>query len=118
MENEEIEDRKVLGDALIKTIALMGIRQKDCESIIGVSARDMRDIELDGVEPDSATGELCTFLIRAYRALYSSLGGNQEQIKYWLNTPNKSFGRKAPLEHMRSAEGLIEVMQYLEGMKT
>jgi len=118
MENKEIEDRKVLGDAFIKSIELMGVRLKDCENIIGVSASGMRDIELGGVEPDSATGELCTFFIRTYRALYGFLGGNQEQIKYWLNTPNKSFGRKAPLEHMKSTEGLVEVMRYLEGMKT
>ncbi|TNC80801.1 MAG: XRE family transcriptional regulator [Oleiphilus sp.] len=117
LEGKSATESEVLGDSLMRSIELMGIRKQDCEQIIGVSKTGMRNIMLRGVDPESKTGELCMYLVRVYRALYSLVGGNKKQMKHWLHTPNKAFGSAEPVAHMKRVEGLLEVLRYCDGMR-
>ncbi len=117
MEQELADEQRVLGEALKNALKRMGITQKDCEAIVGLSKSHLRTILQQGINPYSKTGELCLLVIRIYRSLYALVGGNQEHMKHWMHSPNRAFGEQAPVERMKQIDGLTEVLRYCDAMR-
>ncbi|HJN35024.1 MAG: antitoxin Xre/MbcA/ParS toxin-binding domain-containing protein [Prochlorococcus sp.] len=69
-----------------------------------------------GIDPANKTGELALLLIRLYRSLSVLVGNDAIQLRHWFHTPNRHTGG-VPAEQVLRAEGLIEVVHYLDAMR-
>ena len=60
--------------------------------------------------------ELATLLVRLYRGLDTLVGGSDEKARAWFRAGNAHLGA-APAERVRSVEGLVGVVNYLDAMR-
>jgi hypothetical protein len=49
-----------------------------------------------------------------FRSLDAIVGSNDAAARAWLNGANAAFGGAKPIDRLRSAEGLIHVLHYLD----
>jgi hypothetical protein len=49
-----------------------------------------------------------------FRSLDAIVGSNDVAARAWLNGANAAFGGEKPIDRVRSAEGLIHVLHYLD----
>lgn len=106
-------DRELLGKALLNAGKAMGLSQADVAEIVG---RDRSGLARDGVEPKSKAGELAALFIRIYRSVYVLVGGDEKAMKHWLHTENSYFDA-VPRDLIKSAEGLVRVLHYLDAIR-
>jgi hypothetical protein len=103
----------VLAKALANAGRELGLTQADVGAVIG---RDRTALSRAAITPDTKSGELALLLIRAYRALYVLVGGEAAQMRHWMHTDNRHLGG-VPAELMRSVQGLIRVVEYLDAIR-
>jgi hypothetical protein len=111
--NNEIDDRKVLGKALCNAAEVLGLSKTEVAGIIG---RERTGIVRDGIDPNSKAGELAMMFIRVYRGLYAVVGGDQENMRHWVDTENQYFGQ-SPRKMMATCQGLVRVLMYLDAIR-
>lgn len=66
------------------------------------------------LETDTRVAELATLLIRACRLLDALVGSKEEHRRAWMESFNRDINA-APKDAILSAEGLVRVVNYLEG---
>jgi hypothetical protein len=103
----------VLAKALANAGRELGLTQADVGAVIG---RDRTALSRAAIAPDTKSGELALLLIRAYRALYVLVGGGAAQMRHWMHTDNRHLGG-VPAELVRSVQGLIRVVEYLDAIR-
>ncbi len=107
----------VLAKALLRAARALGLRNAEVARIVGTSeasvSRMSRGRTLD---PESKEGELALLLLRLFRSLDAILGGNEAQARAWLRSHNDHLG-DVPAERLRSVEGLLDVIRYLDAMR-
>lgn len=106
-------DRTLLAKALFNAADAMGVAKADVSKIVG---RDRTGITRDGIDPQSKAGELALMFVRVYRGLYALVGGDRDNMRHWLTTDNEYFGQ-APLQAMKTCEGLVRVVMYLDAIR-
>lgn len=104
---------QVLATALLKAGKELGLSQAVLEKAID---RDRSSISRKGIDPETKSGELALLLIRVYRSLFALVGGDSVQMKHWMKTANRHTGG-VPAEQVRSIQGLVGVMEYLDAMR-
>lgn len=109
----DINDRALLGKALVSAGKAMGLTQAEVSDIVG---RNRTAVLRDGIDPASKAGELALLLIRLYRSVYALTGGDQQAMKHWLATENRYFD-EVPRDMIHSAEGLVRALHYLDAMR-
>jgi hypothetical protein len=57
--------------------------------------------------------ELAVLLVRLYRSLDAIVGGDEEIARQWLRSPNAALSNQ-PINLIRSVQGLVDVIQYLD----
>jgi hypothetical protein len=111
--------KRVLTKALIAMAKILQLNQKDLSEIIGKSpatfSRLFNNSEL-GINPDTKEGQLALLLCRLYRSLDALFGGNPNQCRLWLRSNNKHLNG-VPIDLIKSIEGLVFVIQYLDAMR-
>lgn len=73
-----------------------------------------------GAKPIQMGSELANrsaSLIKVYAALDSILGGDEDQGRQWLRSPNEAVGG-IPITVMVTPEGLNHILAYLESART
>ena len=103
----------MLTKALLNAGKALGLTQAQLGQVIG---KDRTAISRGGVDPDSKAGELALLLIRVYRALYVLVGGDVTAMQHWMRTENLHTGG-IPLEQLRTIQGLVQVLEYLDAMR-
>jgi len=68
------------------------------------------------LDPSSKEGQLAILLLRLYRNLDVLFGGNAKQSQLWLRSDNKHLEKK-PIDLIKSVEGLVTVVQYLDAIR-
>jgi len=68
------------------------------------------------LDPASKEGELALLFLRLYRSLDALVGGDDDNARAWLHADNDHL-RGVPAERIRSVEGLVDVVQYLDAMR-
>jgi len=118
LEAAKPEESVVLSKAFLRASARLGLAQKDQAQLLGLSAaslsrlaRGERKVDVDGKE-----GELALLLVRLYRSLDALTGGDEAKNREWLHAENHHLGGK-PSELMRSIQGLVHVVEYLDAMR-
>src|SRR5512139_306850 len=109
----DIDQASVLAEALVNAGRQLGMSQADLGEIVG---KDRTVISRGRVDPVSKAGELALLFIRCYRALYVLVGGDAQQMRHWMQTENLHTGG-IPAEQVKSVQGLITVLEYLDAMR-
>ena len=109
----DIDRAELLGRSTLNAGEYLGLKREEIAEIVG---RDRSSIQRKGIDPKSKSGESSLLLIRIYRSLYALFGGNQVNIKHFIDTQNRGTGG-LPREQMRSTVGLVTVCQYLDAMR-
>lgn len=107
------ERTEVLRETLVNAGKALGLTQAELSKVIG---RGRTDISRGNIDPDTKPGELALLLIRCYRALYVLTGGDTGTMKHWMHTSNHHIGG-VPAEQIRSVQGLVGVLEYLDAIR-
>ena len=109
----------ILTKALLRLAETYEIKGKDLAQIIGISESSVsRLMQKHGLIPEhKKEGELALLLIRLYRSLSALVGDDPEKAKLWLSSSNEYFSESPPIERIKSIEGLLEVVNYLDAMR-
>jgi hypothetical protein len=107
----------VLAKAAISAAERLGLRNKQLAEIIGTSEASISRLRSGrGLDPDRKEGELALLFLRVYRSLDTLVGGDDVKARDWLHAANDHIGG-IPAERIRTVEGLVDVVQYLDAMR-
>ena len=108
---------RVLAGAVLAAAGRLGVRNRQLAEVIGTSEASVSRLSAGRVlDPGSKEGELALLFLRLYRSLDALVGGNDGQARAWLHAENAHLGG-VPAERIRRVEGLVDVIQYLDGMR-
>jgi len=116
LEPARTDPARTLTKAVLRAADILDVPQRTLADIIGVSASTVSRAANGGapVDPDSKAGELAKLWVRVFRSLDAIVGSNDAAARAWLTSPNAAFGGEKPIDRLRSAEGLIHVLHYLD----
>jgi hypothetical protein len=107
----------VLTKALLSAAERLGLRNRHLATVIGTSEASVSRLQSGrGLDPGSKEGELALLFLRLYRSLDALVGGDDEKARAWLRAENHHL-RGVPAERIRTVEGLVDVVQYLDAMR-
>jgi antitoxin Xre/MbcA/ParS-like protein len=107
----------VLAKAVLAAAGRLGLRNRHLAAVIGSSEASVSRLQSGrGLEPESKEGELALLFLRLYRSLDALVGGDDEKARQWLRS-NNHHTAGVPAERIRSVEGLVDVVQYLDAMR-
>jgi len=109
---------RTLGKAVLRAAGLLGLTQAELAPVLGVSAATLSRVASGRhlLAPGQKAWELAALFVRLYRSLDALVGSNEAQARAWLNGENLALGG-VPRTLMRSAEGLVRVVQYLDAAR-
>jgi len=115
----DTDPARVLTKAALRAADILEVPQRALAEIIGVSASTVSRAANGGapVDPTSKAGELAKLWVRVFRSLDAIVGSNDAAARAWLNGANAAFGGAKPIDRLRSAEGLIHVLHYLDSAR-
>lgn len=113
----DVQPDAVLAKAVLNAAERLELRQRHLAAILGASEASVsRLVRGRGIDPSSKEGELALLFLRVYRSLDTLMGGDDERARAWLAAQNDHLGG-VPAERMTSVQGLVDVVQYLDGMR-
>jgi hypothetical protein len=111
------EPGPVLAKAVLSAAARLGLRNRHLATVIGSSEASISRLQNGrGLDPATKEGELALLFLRLYRGLDALVGGDDEKARAWLHAENDHL-TGVPAERIRSVEGLVDVVQYLDAMR-
>ena len=111
------EPAMVLAKAVLSAAGRLGLRNRQLAAVIGSSEASVSRLQTGrGLDPQTKEGELALLFLRLYRSLDALVGGDERQAQSWLTAENDHLGG-IPVERMRTVEGLVDVVQYLDAMR-
>lgn len=111
------EPAMVLAKAVLSAAGRLGLRNRQLAAVIGSSEASVSRLQTGrGLDPETKEGELALLFLRLYRSLDALVGGDEQQAQAWLTADNDHLGG-IPVERMRTVEGLVDVVQYLDAMR-
>jgi antitoxin Xre/MbcA/ParS-like protein len=111
------EPAPVLAKAVLAAAARLGVRNRQLAQILGSSEATVSRLQHGrGLEPTTKEGELALLFLRMFRSLDALVGGDDDQSRAWLTAGNDHLGG-VPAERIRTVEGLVDVVQYLDAMR-
>src|SRR6476661_1290781 len=107
----------VLAKAAMNAASRLGLRNKQLAEIIGTSEASVSRLRAGrGLDTASKEGELALLFLRLYRSLDALVGGDDAKARDWLHAANDHLGG-IPADRIRTVEGLVDVVQYLDAMR-
>jgi hypothetical protein len=111
------EPGPVLAKAVLSAADRLGVRARHLSAVLGSSEASVSRLQHGrGLDPDSKEGELALLFLRVYRSLDALVGGDDEKARRWLHADNDHLSG-VPAERLRTVEGLVDVVQYLDAMR-
>lgn len=107
----------VLTKAVLSAAARLGMRNRHLSAVLGSSEASISRLQSGrGLEPNSKEGELALLFIRLYRSLDALVGGDDTKARQWMTSHNAHLAG-IPGDRIRTVEGLVDVVQYLDAMR-
>jgi len=109
----------VLSKAVVRAARLLALTQRDVAAALGISEATTSRLFAGKYvlsEDRAKEWELALLLVRLYRSL-DALWGHEETARRWLASPNLALGA-APQELLRTVEGLVRVVAYLDAARS
>jgi len=108
---------RLLARATSTAARLLGIRNNRLAEVIGTSEASVSRLSSGRViDPESKEGELALLFLRMYRSLDALVGGDDAKARAWLHAENAHLAG-VPAVRIRRAEGLVDVIHYLDAMR-
>jgi predicted XRE-type DNA-binding protein len=111
-----VERSTVLTQAVAETARHLGIGPSDLAPIIGISQPSASKL-MNGkftIKEDTASWQLAALLVRLYRGLLSIVGNSDELAREWLNSRNRAFNDRVPLDDIKTILGLVAACDYID----
>jgi hypothetical protein len=103
--------------ATLEAAARLGLSSRHLATVIGVSEATVSRLQQGrGIDPGGKEGELALTFVRLYRSLDALVGGDDAKARAWLHAGNDHLNG-VPAERIRTVEGLVDVVQYLDAMR-
>lgn len=108
----------VLAKATARAAELLGLNGSALAAVIGASEATVSRILRGerGLAPASKAGELAALLVRLFRSLDALVGHDAQRRLDWMRSSNRAL-HGVPAELIRSAQGLVAVVAYLDAMR-
>ena len=107
----------VLTKAVVAAAARLGLRNRQLAEIIGASEASISRLRAGReLDPGRKEGELALMFLRLYRSLDALVGGDDTKARLWLHAENDHLSG-VPADRIRTVEGLVDVVQYLDAMR-
>lgn len=117
LHNPSPEPAPVLAKATLAAARRLDLKNRQLAEIIGTSEAFVSRLKSGrGLDPQRTEGELALLFLRLYRSLDALVGGDDAKARAWLHAPNDHV-RGIPAERIRTVEGLVDVVQYLDAMR-
>lgn len=115
---QEVDRALVLGQATHRAAVLLGLNGREFASVLGFSEATVSRIGKGdrGIDPASKEGELSLLLVRVFRSLDALVGGDEAQRRSWMRSLNRGLNG-VPADLIKSAEGLVRTLAYLDGLR-
>ena len=111
------EPGPVLTAAVLAAAERLGLRNRHLAVVLGTSEASVSRMQTGrGLQPESKEGELALLFLRLYRSLDALVGGDDARARAWLHAQNDHV-RGVPAQRIRTVEGLVDVVQYLDAMR-
>jgi len=112
------EPRLVLTGAVLRACALLEITQSSLAQILGLSPSTVSRMAggTYTLDDQKKEWELSALFVRLFRSLDAIVGSNDSTARTWLNGQNTALTGR-PIELIRSTEGLVRVVQYLDAAR-
>ncbi len=108
---------RVVARATLSAAERLGLTSRHLATVIGVSEATVSRMQGGrGINPTTKEGELSLTFVRLYRSLDALVGGDDAKARAWMHAMNEHLGG-IPAERIRSVEGLVDVVQYLDAMR-
>jgi transcriptional regulator with XRE-family HTH domain len=108
-----------LTKAVVRAAALLGLTQAALADVLGMSGATASRLVGGSyaLQPTrKREWEFALLFVRLYRSL-DAIVGNDRDAQTWLRNDNLALGAR-PLELIRSAEGLVRVLHYLDASRS
>jgi transcriptional regulator with XRE-family HTH domain len=107
----------VLAKAALTAAEKLDLNGRQLAEIIGTSEASVSRLKSGrGLDPQRKEGELALLFLRLYRSLDTLVGGDEVKARDWLHAMNDHLGG-IPADRIRTVEGLVDVVQYLDAMR-
>ncbi len=107
----------VVAQATLSAAERLNLTNRHLAAVIGVSEASVSRLQHGrGVDPQSKEGELALMFVRLFRSLDALVGSDDSKASAWLHAMNDHLGG-VPAERIRTVEGLVDVVQYLDAMR-
>jgi transcriptional regulator with XRE-family HTH domain len=112
------EPRRVLTSAVMRASALYEITQAALAQILGLSPSTVSRMANGAytLDDQKKEWELGALFVRLFRSLDAVVGSNDTTARGWLNGENSGL-KARPIDLIRSTEGLVRVVQYLDAAR-
>jgi uncharacterized protein (DUF2384 family) len=112
------EPRRVLTGAVMRAGVLLEITQSGLAQILGLSPSTVSRMANGTYTLDThkKEWELGALFVRLFRSLDALIGSSDPAARAWLNGPNHGLAAR-PIDLIRSTEGLVRVVQYLDSAR-
>jgi transcriptional regulator with XRE-family HTH domain len=102
----------------MRASALLDITQSALAQILGLSPSTVSRMANGSYALDAQKKEweLGALFVRLFRSLDALIGSNDAAARSWLKAPNQGLAGR-PIELIRSTEGLVRVVQYLDSAR-
>jgi hypothetical protein len=109
------EPRQVLTGAVLRASALLEITQSGLSHILGLSPSTVSRMANGTyvLDTQKKEWELGALFVRLFRSLDALIGSNDSAARRWLNGENRGLAGR-PADLIRTTEGLVRVVQYLD----
>ncbi|KWR92174.1 MbcA/ParS/Xre antitoxin family protein [Cupriavidus sp. IDO] len=106
-----------LTKAVMRAAGFLGISQAIVASVLGISTASVSRMAsgLYVLDAHRKEWEFGVLFVRLFRSLDAILG-HGDQARLWLTNENLALGGK-PLEMIRTTEGLVRVVHYLDATR-
>lgn len=107
----------VLSKAVTRAAERLGISRSLLAKILGLSPATVTRLYSGDYVLDQGRKEweFALLFVRAFRSL-DSIVGDETSARKWLNSENRGLNGR-PIELIRSTEGLVRVVQYLDASR-
>jgi hypothetical protein len=114
----EPEPRRVLTGAVLRAGALLEVTQSGLAQILGLSPSTVSRMANGTYTLDThkKEWEMGALFVRLFRSLDALIGSNDTAARGWLRGQNHGLAGR-PIDLIRSTEGLVRVVQYLDAAR-
>ncbi|MCK9260284.1 MAG: DUF2384 domain-containing protein [Azoarcus sp.] len=107
----------VLSKAVARAAEQLEVSRALLARVLGVSPATVTRLYSGDYQLDQGRKEweFALLFVRAFRAL-DSIVGNESSARAWLNSENRALNGR-PVDLIRSTEGLVRVVQYLDASR-